>query len=258
MISGVSETIPKRRRQVIPVVLVGAVIVLLLYPKTLDAQARQSSEGHLFWVQLCDFAPLGSVVREGIKHEVSAVFSRAGIALIWFEEESEAPIEIPPFLARIYILESFPNGLQQLFSRHSKQPMATILGKTPQGPGPLVYVSKRSIIERIREGRAVGLYSSHLEPVSLMVRAFSRVVTHELAHRFLRTSEHTSSGVLKPVLQGRDLIHPDPKEFLFSLEQGQRLRSLAARDYQQAPFASLLAGAAERVEPTASFATAQR
>jgi hypothetical protein len=73
-----------------------------------------------------------------------------------------------------------------------------------------------------------------------MVRAFSRVLTHELAHRFLRTSKHTDGGVLEAAWQGRDLVRPSSKTFLFSPEQGRRLRSFAARDHRQAPFASLL------------------
>ncbi len=188
--------------------LIFVIVVLLLNVRILVGQSKTGSERYLFWVQLCDFAHMGRVVRDGIKEEVSSVFSRAGVSIIWVEEVNEAPIEIPSYLARIYILESFPEGLQQLFSRHKRQPMATVLGITNEGPGPLIYVSKHSIMERLREGRGDAHTPSLQEPVFLVARSLSRVVVHELAHRFLRTSEHTGQGILKPVLRGRDSGQP--------------------------------------------------
>jgi hypothetical protein len=251
---------PKGRGHVVPG-LICVVVALLFNGRVLAGQPKPDSERHLFWVQLCDFAHLGSVVHDGIKQEVSTVFSRAGVSIIWFEEVDEVPFKTPPFLARIYILESFPKGLKRLFSRHNRQPLATVLGKSTEGPGPLIYVSKHSIMERFREGRGDAHTPSLQEPVLLVVRSFGRVLAHELAHRFLRTSEHTERGILKPVLRGRDLVNPDSKDFLLSTEQGQRLRAVAARDYQEAPFASLLTGlgtASVKVAPTTPIASARR
>jgi hypothetical protein len=95
--------------------------------------------------------------------------------------------------------------------------MALILGDSP-----VIYVSRRQVSAKV-------LGVPDLEPEARMLgRALGRVVSHELAHRFV-DMRHSRNGILKSDLGQGDLTRESAKDLRFLPDQLEKLQKVACR-----------------------------
>ena len=186
---------------------------------------RQASGGEFprpfLTVELYDGTGLSETVLEWAKAETSAIFSHAGIELMWLggrairRESKDQSKE-----ARLYIRWLLPRPCGDQGTA-----LACVLKDIEGVPGPVVYVSRRRIERFMNLGRQSG-HSAWMPPV--FARALGRVMAHELSHRFLQSSCHTRKGILKEGLSREDLTGILAKGFTFTEEQAEILQVQAS------------------------------
>ena len=95
--------------------------------------------------------------------------------------------------------------------------MALILGDSP-----VIYISRRQVAAKV-----LGTLDLEPEP-QILGRALGRVLSHELAHRFV-DMRHSRSGLLKANLGQGDLTRESAKDLCFLPEQLEKLQRVACR-----------------------------
>ena len=196
----------------------------------LDAQAISESgllSERVLTVHFCDETGLKPSVVHLIEREVRHPFSRAGLELEWQPGCLDKPIRVDrPTVARVYVLREFPQALvttPNFACGDARRILGLVLTNEGEPPGEVIYVS-RSAVENIFRRASIA------PSVSKRARALGRVITHELAHRFLARKAHSSSGILSwGAIRPRELTFPIQK-LLFSRSEVELLRAVLEQE----------------------------
>lgn len=173
---------------------------------------RPAPELHVY---VLDCVGLNDDLLRAMQVEVEHIYADAGVGIVWLEDRPPDPVEA--YQARAYLLEELPPSLRQLMSiSKGRAPLAITLGPRPTKPSADIYVSRTAVLGRASHRHAIA--EKH------KARALGRTLAHELAHRFLR-SNHTEQGVLKSILEERDLIDADRSDLFWTAEQKRLLQA---------------------------------
>ena len=186
---------------------VGLVFSLLI-SEGLSAMERRGGE---LWVELVDTLGLSLEERAALMEEVASIYESAGVRILWLRE---APVEAPPHLARVYLMERLPRTIGVRLRTFRGDSMGIAMGASGDVSGPVIYVSREAV------ARSLGGASTP--------RALGRIVAHELAHRFIGR-EHTRWGILRGTLHGGDLSGAG-EQFFFTDAQKAKLISVARHE----------------------------
>jgi hypothetical protein len=179
-------------------------------------ECPQAAPGIRVSVILDDGAGLSQELRSVLRAEVEKVYSTAGVGIEWL---SEGPIQVPPHMARVYVLEELPALLEtRLRAFRGKETMALVMGRSAKESGSVIYISRKAVSRN-----ATGGVPEALSPEALG-RALGRVLAHELAHRLI-SPEHTR-GILKANFLPGELTDPSSR-LDFTEEHILRLRQIA-------------------------------
>jgi hypothetical protein len=177
---------------------------------------------NLLRVNLCDTTELAPITLAELKREVSAIYSRADMRIVWEErcgcEETPGEMDRPNF-ASVYVLGKIPAPVtfRKNKKRFERMPVMGYTLTTPGGaPGPVIYVSRKAVEKHVR---------LNAKSPSLLARALGRIIAHELAHRFLQ-SRHLSEGILRAEIPRKDWTDVDSRDLYFTAEQARHLRSV--------------------------------
>ncbi len=202
----------------------GPFLLVLVILFVFSSVALGESNPDVLWVQMCDSTGFSPAQLADVEHEVASIYLQAGIEIQWEERCGGERIELAhPGAARVYILEQLPKALLGLFRKIKRN--NNVMGFTPTAadakPGAAIYVSRDSV-----EWHATELHSKPLAE-SQLTRALGRVVSHELAHRFLGQIQHTRRGILRLDFDRSKLIKAESDHLGFNTKQAQDLRRLA-------------------------------
>ncbi len=165
-------------------------------------------------VELSDMTALDQEGQDNLKKEVETIYAAAGVQVRWLPGGTA---EVAPYYARIFILDKLPGALSsRLRAFGGGVPMALILGDSP-----VIYVSRRQVAAKV-----VGAPDLEPEP-QMLGRALGRVLSHELAHRFV-DMRHSRNGLLKANLGQGDLTRESAKDLCFLPEQLEKLQRVAS------------------------------
>jgi hypothetical protein len=196
----------------VPIAVNGATVHRDLDILTLDEDQKVR---HFLVVELHDCTNLGPKLLYEIQNEVASIFSRAGLGILWVDGSRDIySVTDRPHEARVYIRPQHTKDLE-LHENH----MGCVLSDTGARPGPVIHISRRSVEKLISSGK------DSFPPY--LARALSRVIAHELSHRFLQDAGHTKRGILKPRFSRGELIQAIPKGLHFSARQAAFIRSYA-------------------------------
>ena len=107
---------------------------------------------------------------------------------------------------------------------------------------PVVFVSKPAIAKALAAGLVRGKPFG-LQPLALrralIAAAVGRVIAHEVGHYFLRSTEHTQRGLMRPAYRSDELIAPFLRRFQIPAEDRPALsRGVAALAARQCAHAN--------------------
>jgi hypothetical protein len=173
---------------------------------------------------------------EVARREAADIWAGAGLSLVWLQPPATFdPADGPTIVVMV----------RQMLVRRSVEPARASaprrlpLGWVPfgrNGPANLIEVSFSTITARVMGASVSGRQVSHLPRLwqqPLVGRALGRVLAHEIGH-WLRGRRHSTTGLMKAVLRGHELVDP--------------LAPPLPREWTSAGPAPLLAGAS-RCEP---------
>lgn len=201
----------------------GAIACLSLWLLGFSDLPRQRGDfpTHYVIVDLCDATELGSYFLHLVRSEVSRIFARAGVGVIWLDtRRSSYSISDKVFEARVYIREQ----LSKSFKLREKH-LAHVPTDRGKSPGLVVFISRESVEKAIA-------FKRHTCP-PVLARALGRVMAHELSHRFLRCRVHAPRGILKESFTRQELTQPVAQGFFFTETQARLLR-VHARTFDDA------------------------
>ncbi len=167
------------------------------------------------WVELTDMTALDMESQDVLKKEVEAIYATASVEVRWLPAGAS---HVAAHYAQVFVLEKLPGALSsRLRAFGGGEPMALILGDSP-----VIYISRRQVAAKV-------LGAPDLEPEPQMLgRALGRVLSHELAHRFV-DMRHSRSGLLKANLGQGDLTRESAKDLCFNPEQIEKLQRVACQ-----------------------------
>jgi hypothetical protein len=150
-----------------------------------------------------------------LKQEVEAIYATARVQVRWLPGGTS---QVTPYYAQVFVLDELPGALSsRLKAFGGGAPMALILGDSP-----VIYISRRQVAAKV-------LGVPDLEPDPLLLgRALGRVLSHELAHRFV-DMRHSRRGLLKANLGQGDLTRQSAKDLCFLPEQLEKLQRVACQ-----------------------------
>ena len=181
---------------------------------------RACREPKTFRIELCDATALESSVLRSARDEAATLFSQAVVRLSW-EMSCDTPPPTNPSSARVYLVPKLPQPIRnELASKHGKTNLMGYVLTAPGGtPGSVIYIATPAV--KLNASR----FGQESPNESRLARALGRVITHELAHRFLR-SGHTRDGILKEPFDHRDLTDDDISGLFFTSEQVRSLHQV--------------------------------
>jgi hypothetical protein len=176
------------------------------------------------------------------RREAAEIWADAGLSLVWLEPPvTFDPADGPTVV--VMVRRTLVRRPEETAPAHD--PARLPLGRVPfgeNGPANLIEVSFSTITSRVLGASVGGRRVSDLPPFwhwPLIGRALGRVLAHEIGH-WLRGRGHTTTGLMKAVLRGHELVDatapPLPREWTSA--GAAPLLAVASR-CEPAPHASL-------------------
>jgi hypothetical protein len=173
-------------------------------------------------VHFCDETNLPPSAVRLIEREVRHPFDRAGLSLAWVSGCPDGPLGRPT-AARVYVLSELLRPLLAspgFACGDARRVLGIVLTSVREPPGEVIYVSRNAIDASIQR-------ASIAPSVPRRSRAIGRVIIHELAHRFLADTRHSTSGILRSgAIHPRELTGPSSRSFRFSDSDIERLQAV--------------------------------
>lgn len=187
-----------------------------------------------YWVYLCDGTNLSPLTLRLVEREVRRPFERAGLKLFWVASCPEKPLNLDrPLSARVYVLHEMPQPILTMpgfVCGDSRRPLGIVLTSENEPPGEVIYVSRRAIDTSIQR-------ASIAPSMPKRARAVGRVIIHELAHRFLSQTTHSTPGILRgDAIHPRELTAASSRNFRFSESEVERLHTVLYGEGRRGPF----------------------
>ena len=145
-------------------------------------------------------------VLSAAKHEAAAIFARAGIAVIWYDEAPGAPAEYR------FAVKIVPNALSHL---HAKPHVMGAALREPRGAaGTIVYAFFGRIDDFARGQRvSAGTMLAH-------------VIAHEVGHLLLPTGSHSERGLMRGTWDRAHVDNAVRGELTFTPEEIQTIAKI--------------------------------
>jgi hypothetical protein len=138
-----------------------------------------------------------------VRREVQRIWQTAGLDIQWRDAATADEVRADRIIA-VHLTDDAVDGVQL---------PAGALGGVPTVNGQMrrtIFVSPSAVERLVSAGGATRDSSAFALLYSRMV---GRVVAHELGHLLLHSSEHRSSGLMRAMFVGRDVVSTDARRF---------------------------------------------
>jgi hypothetical protein len=138
-----------------------------------------------------------------VRREVQRIWQTAGLDIQWRDRATADERRADRVIA-VHLTDDAVDGVRL---------PAGALGGVPTVNGqmrPMIFVSPSAVERLVSTGGATRDSSAFALLYSRMV---GRVVAHELGHLLLHSSEHRSSGLMRAMFVGRDVVSTDARRF---------------------------------------------